>query len=55
MEFLSYKINYEYDTDLYTVTAQTKSGETFAYTFSENHTLKELRYTLEKVAKQLDK
>lgn len=55
MEFLSYKINYEYDTGLYTVTTQTKSGETFTYTFSENHTLKEIRYTLEDVAKQLDK
>ncbi|WP_195757453.1 hypothetical protein [Staphylococcus haemolyticus] len=51
MEFLSYKINYEYDTDLYTVTAQTKSGETFTYTFSENHTLKEIRYTFRRCCK----
>ncbi|MDT3949749.1 hypothetical protein [Staphylococcus haemolyticus] len=54
MEFLSYKINHEYNSDLYTVTAKTKNGKTFTYTFSENHTLKEIRYTLEKVAKQLD-
>ena len=29
-------------------------GKTFTYTFSENHTLKEIRYTLEEEIKQLD-
>ncbi|MCD9081055.1 hypothetical protein LDK88_09915, partial [Staphylococcus haemolyticus] len=42
------------DSDLYTVTAKTNKGKTFTYTFSENHTLKEIRYTLEEIAKQLD-
>lgn len=54
MEILNYKIHYEYDSDLYTVTAKTNKGRTFTYTFSENHTLKEIRYTLEEIAKQLD-
>lgn len=54
MEILNYKINYEYYSDLYTVTAKTNKGRTFTYTFSENHTLKEIRYTLEEIAKQLD-
>ncbi|WP_162839001.1 hypothetical protein [Staphylococcus haemolyticus] len=54
MEILNYKINYEYGSDLYTVTAKTNKGRTFTYTFSENRTLKEIRYTLEEIAKQLD-
>ncbi len=54
MEILNYKISYEYGSDLYTVTAKTNNGKTFTYTFSENHTLKEIRYTLEEIAKQLD-
>lgn len=52
MKILNFKINYEYDSDLYTVTAKTNKGETFTYAFSENHTLKEIRYTLEEIAKQ---
>lgn len=54
MEILNYKISYEYGSDLYTVTAKTNNGKTFTYTFSENRTLKEIRYTLEEIAKQLD-
>lgn len=54
MKILNYKISYEYDSDLYTVTAKTNNGKTFTYTFSENRTLKEIRYTLEEIAKQLD-
>lgn len=54
MKILNFKINYEYDSDLYTVTAKTNKGKTFTYTFSENRTLKEIRYTLEEIAKQLD-
>ena len=34
--------------------AKTNNGKTFTYTFSENRTLKEIRYTLEEIAKQLD-
>ena len=54
MEILNYKISYEYGSDLYTVNAKTNNGKTFTYTFSETRTLKELRYTLEEIAKQLD-
>ena len=53
MEILNYKISYEYGSDLYTVTAKTNNGKTFTYTFSENRTLKEIRYTLEEIAKLL--
>ena len=35
MKILNYKISYEYDSDLYTVTAKKQIRETFTYTFSE--------------------
>ena len=39
---------------IYILLPKTNNGKTFTYTFSENRTLKEIRYTLEEIAKQLD-
>lgn len=54
MKILNYHINYNHIEDLYTVTAETDNGKTFCYSFSDMYTLKEVRETLERIAREID-
>lgn len=55
MKFIKYEIEQGLYYDLITIYAKTNKNTPFHFTFSESHTLKEIRDKLEDIATKIDK
>ncbi|OEK89688.1 hypothetical protein AST15_04015 [Staphylococcus shinii] len=54
MKILNYSIEHDVFSELVTIVAETTKGKQFSFTFSDSHTLKEVKIKLEELADTLD-